>query len=525
MNDERHAIAAANEGTIGESGSAPRIEAPDVAPAVSPIGAGPGALTHRDITHRDKRLIVICMMLPVFLGSVDQSILASALPTIGRSLGEVHNLPWLITAFLIASTALTPLYGKFADIHGRRSAMLIGLFVYMTGSLVCAASPNMLMLIAGRVVQGCGAGGLTVTANMVLGDIATPKDRGKYYMYFSIAFTSAGASGPALGGFISEHLSWPVIFLWSFPLCVLAIVIALTVLRRLPRFERPHRLDIAGAFLVMAASSTFMLALNLGGVRYPWLSSPVLTLLGCAFVLGIGFVMRLLTAAEPLIPIGILSDPAARLTIAAHSFGWGAMVSLTVFLPMYLQSALGWSPTSAGLSLMILMVTLNASAGLSSQLLGRVQRYKILPLCCLLVGIGAVAVLAFSAGSMTTRKFEIILFLIGVGWGPTAPLTQVALQNTVPSHDLGAALGTMNFARTLIATILIAIFGAIILAKAPVGASPGSLSLSHSFLGTASVETFATVFLAAAATLGLAFLSIVLLEEKPLGDAQPGSRR
>jgi len=479
------------------------------------------------LTHREKRLIVICMMLPVFLGSIDQSILASALPTIGRSLGEVHNLPWLITAYLIASTALTPLYGKFADIHGRRAAMLIGLAVYMIGSLISAASPNMLMLICGRVVQGCGAGGLTVTANMVLGDIAAPKDRGKYYMYFSIAFTTAGASGPALGGWISEHLSWPVIFLWNFPLCVLALAITLTVLRRLPRLERPHRLDIAGALLVMAASSTFMLGLNLGGARYPWLSLPVLALLGCALALGTGFIVRLRTAAEPLIPIGVLSDPAARLTIAAHSFGWGAMVSLTVFLPMYLQSALGWSPTSSGLSLMILMVTLNASAGLSSQLLGRVQRYKILPLCCLLVGIGAVVALAFSAGTMTTRKFEIILFLIGVGWGPTAPLTQVALQNTVPSHDLGAALGTMNFARTLIATILIAIFGAIVLAKAPVGAPPGSLShsFSHSLLGAASVETFATVFLAAAATLSVAFVAIILLEEKPLGDAQPGARR
>ncbi len=467
------------------------------------------------------------MMLPVFLGSIDQSILASALPTIGRSLGEVHNLPWLITAFLIASTALTPLYGKFADIHGRRAAMLIGLAVYMIGSLISAASPNMLMLICGRVVQGCGAGGLTVTANMVLGDIAAPKDRGKYYMYFSIAFTTAGATGPALGGWISEHMSWPIIFLWNFPLCVLALVITLTILRRLPRLERPHRLDVAGAVLVMAASSTFMLALNLGGVRYPWLSLPVLALAAGALVLGAGFIVRLRTAAEPLIPIGILSDPAARLTIAAHSFGWGGMVSLTVFLPMYLQSALGWSPTSAGLSLMILMVTLNTSAGLSSQLLGRVQRYKILPLCCLVVGIGAIVLLAFSAGDMTTRKFEIILFLIGVGWGPTAPLTQVALQNTVPGHDLGAALGTMNFARTLIATILIAIFGAIILAKAPVGAPPGSLShsLSHSFLGGASVETFATVFLAAAVTLSMAFVSIILLEEKPLGEAQPGSRR
>jgi MFS family permease len=340
MNDER---GSSRFDTPGETGAIHELAndttsgTSDVAPAF----AAP-AMDQAPLTHREKRLIVICMMLPVFLGSVDQSILASALPTIGRSLGEVHNLPWLITAYLIASTALTPLYGKFADIHGRRAAMLIGVVVYMIGSFISAASPNMLMLICGRVVQGCGAGGLTVTANMVLGDIAAPKDRGKYYMYFSIAFTSAGATGPALGGWISEHLSWPVIFLWNFPLCALALGIALTVLRRLPRRERPHRLDVAGAVLVMAASSTFMLALNLGGVRYPWLSSPVLALLGGALVLGAGFILRLRTAAEPLIPIGVLSDPAARLTIAAHSFGWGAIVSLTIFLPMYLQSALGW---------------------------------------------------------------------------------------------------------------------------------------------------------------------------------------
>src|SRR5580704_5801576 len=346
------------------------------------------------LTHREKRLIVISMMLPVFLGSVDQSILASALPTIGRSLGDVHSLPWLITSFLIASTALTPLYGKFADIHGRRAAMLIGLSIYMAGSLVSAASPNILMLICGRVIQGCGAGGLVVTANMILGDIAAPRDRGKYYTYFSIAFTTAGGCGPALGGWISDHLHWQVIFLWNFPLCVLAVVLALTVLRRLPRHERPHRLDFIGAILVMAASSTFMLALNLGGARYPWLSPPILALLIGAVALGAGFVARLLTALEPLIPITVLSDRAAGLAIAAHSFGWGSIVCLNVFLPMYLQSALGWSPTSSGLSLMILMVTLNASAGFSSQLLGRVRHYKILPLCLLIVGVGAVVALS-----------------------------------------------------------------------------------------------------------------------------------
>ncbi len=512
MNDERSGSA---DGQRGEAIAAAPDHAHFAAPAAHANAPAP-------LTHQEKRLIVISMMLPVFLGSIDQSILASALPTIGRNLGDVHNLPWLITAFLIAATALTPLYGKFADIHGRRAAMLIGLGVYMTGSLISAASPNMLMLICGRVVQGCGAGGLTATANMILGDVASPKDRGRYYTYFSIAFTTAGGCGPALGGWISDHLHWQIIFLWNFPLCVLAVVLTLTMLRRLPRHERPHRLDFLGAVLVIAASSSFMLALNLGGVRYPWLSSPVLALLGCALFLGTAFVVRLLTAVEPLIPIAILSDPAAQLTIAAHSFGWGSILCLNIFLPMYLQSALGWSATSSGLSLMILMVTLNMSAGISSQLLGRVRRYKLLPLAFLCVGVGAVIALTWSAETMTQTKFEIILFLIGVGFGPTAPLTQVALQNTVSIHDLGAAIGAMNFARTLMGTILIAIFGAIILAAAPVGAPAGTLS--QRMVGTTSIVTFSAVFLAIAATLAVAFLAVVLLEEKPLEASPTGQR-
>jgi len=486
MNDEHGVSAGGRNQALGSEAALARLAVP-ASRTKHPAVGDPHALS-----HRDKRLIAISMMLPVFLGSVDQSVLASALPTIGRDLGQVHNLPWLITAFLIASTALTPLYGKFADIHGRRAAMLIGISVYMVGSLVCAAAPTMLILICGRMVQGCGAGGLVVTANMVLGDIAPARERGRYYTYFSIAFMTAGGAGPALGGWISEHLHWPMIFLWNFPLCAVAIAIALTVLRRLPRRERSHRLDIIGAVLVIAASSSFMLALNLGGIRYPWLS-------------------------PPLIPVAILADPAARLAIAAHSFGWGAIISLNVFLPMYLQSALDWSPTSAGLSLVILMVTLNSTAGLSSQLLGRVRHYKLLPLCFLCIGVGAVVALALSAENMTTPRFEVILLLIGIGFGPTAPLTQVALQNTVPVQDLGAALGSMNFVRTLVATIMIAIFGAIVLANAPVGARAGTLS--QGFLGSASVATFGIVFVAIAATLAASFLSLFLLEEKPLADA------
>jgi MFS family permease len=488
-----------------------KVSEPDVAPAE-------GA----PLSHREKTIIVTCMMVPVFLGSVDQSILATSLPTIGRALGDVHNLPWLITAYLIASTALTPLYGKFADIHGRRASMLIALGIYIAGSLLAASSSSMLMLIAGRVVQGCGGGGLTAISQMILGDIAPPRDRAKYYAYFSIAFTTAGGTGPVLGGWICDHLYWWVIFLWNFPLCVIAVALTLTVLRRLPRHDRPHKLDIFGAVLIMAASSVFMLALNLGGVRYPWLSSPMLALAACALALGGGFVARQLTATEPLIPLAVLADPTARLAMVGHSFGWGSIMALNIFLPMYLQSVLGWSATSSGLSIMILMVTLNASAGLSSQLVGRVKHYKLLPNVCLVVGIGAVLALAFSAANMTPVRFEIILFLIGIGFGPTAPLTQVVLQNTVAIRHLGAAIGTMNFVRTLMSTILVAAFGAVILAAVPIGVAGDTLG-QQALAGT-SVTTFAEVFFGAAATLAIALVAMVMVEEKPLDATMPTSR-
>ena len=491
----------------------------------APVGSSVayGRNDPKPLTHGEKRLIVMSMMLPVFLGSIDQSILASALPTIGRVFGDVNELPWVITSYLIAATALTPLYGKFADIHGRRVTLIIALAIYMAGAFISASATGMLMLICGRGVQGMGGGGMISSAQMVLGDMAPPKERAKYYTYFSIAFTTAGGCGPALGGWICDHLQWWMIFLWKIPFSILAIGLALRTLRRLPRHGRPHRLDFLGALLVMAASSCFMLALNLGGVHYPWLSAPVLALLGGALMLGAGFIVRLLTAVEPLIPIAILADPAARLTMAAHSFGWGSIICLNIFLPMYLQSTLGWSATSSGLNLMILMVTLNVSAGLSSQVIGRVRHYKLLPLCFLAVGVGAVVALAFSADAMGSLKFQVILFLIGIGFGPTAPLTQVALQNTVSIHDLGAAIGTMNFTRTLMGTMLIAIFGAIVLANAPVGAAPGSLG--HAFLGSASVATFQMVFLAIAATLTVSFLAVILLEEKPLAATLPAARR
>jgi EmrB/QacA subfamily drug resistance transporter len=474
----------------------------------------------RPLTHAETRLICLGVLLPVFMGSVDQTILASALPTIGRDFGDVHSLPWLITAFLIASTAVTPLYGKFSDIHGRRFTLLIAIGIFMTGALISALAPSMLALICGRVIQGFGAGGLTSMGMVVLGDVAAPKDRGRYYAYFAIAYTSAGACGPALGGFFADYLHWSVIFWFQIPLGLIAIVLILTLLKRLPRHDRPHKLDFLGAVLIMVASSAFMLMLNLGGVRFAWTSPFILALGAFALAVGAGFVLRLARAPEPLIPLSILGDPLARLAIVGNASGWAAIIGLNIFLPIYLQSVMGLSATSAGLSLVILMVALNVSAGLAGQLLGRVTHYKMLPMIAVTIAMISVVTLALNADRMTPWMFQALLALIGIGFGPTPSLMSVSLQNTVSVHQLGIAIGTMNFTRNLLGTIVVAVFGAIVLAGVPVGETTSLTGALRSALGD-SAEAFSRAFYLAAACFAVTMVCMALLEEKPLKTGQP----
>jgi len=471
------------------------------------------------LTHAQTQRIVYGVLLPVFLGSLDSTILASALPTIGRELGDVHLLPWLITAYLIASTAVTPLYGKISDIVGRRVTLMAAIAIYLVGSLVCALAPNLLVLILGRVVHGIGGGGLTSLGMVVLGDLAAPKDRGRYYAYFSATYTTSGACGPALGGFISDYVHWSAIFWLNIPLGLIALALTSARLRALPRHDRPHRLDLIGAALIMVASIAFMMALTLAGPRYPWLSAPILALFALSLVIGALFVIRLITAREPLIPVSILSDPVARCALTLNTFAWAPIVGLNIFMPMYLQSVLGMSATSAGLSLMVIMATLNASAGLTGQLLGRVKHYKRLPGLGLLIAIATLIVMGWRAGALTTMEVELLLALLGVGFGPVAPLAMVALQNTVAVHHLGAAVGTLGFTRNLCATMMVAIFGAIILT----GSSGETMLPRGAGLSTMAipVEGFSRIFFAAALSMSVSFLALLLMEEKPLRTSRP----
>ena len=462
----------------------------------------------RRLTHRETQLIVIGMLLPVFMGSLDQTILASALPSIGRDLGDAPDLPWLITAYLLASTAVIPLYGTIADIHGRAFSLRIAIAAHLAGSLVCALAPSMLVLMLARGLQGIGGGGLSSMGMVVLGDVAPPRQRGRYYAYFAVTYTTAGAVGPALGGFLADHLSWSAIFWLNLPLGLAAYVVTTTLLRGLPRHERPHRLDVIGAILIVTASVSLMLGLNLAGIRFSWASLPILALFASAAIVGALFVLRLVTAPEPLIPVAILLDPVVRCSFIANALGWASIVGLNIFLPSYLQSVAALTPTDAGLALMALMMTLNISAGLTSGIVCRMRRYKTLPIAGLLITLAAVLALAWRAAHIDLLRFEILLVLIGAGFGPLPSLTQVTLQNAVARHQLGISLGAMNFFRGLSGAILVAAFGAIVLQ----GGVLGGAGMAQA----GAAQAYTAVFLADAACIAIALVAVLLMAERPL---------
>ena len=479
------------------------------------------AADHADLplTHQETVRIVVGCMLPVFMGAMMQTIVASALPTIAADLGGGSLLSWAITAYLLTSTAMVPLYGKISDIHGRRVTLLAAIAIFLVGSVVCALAPSMPALILARGLQGVGAGGLMSIPVTVLADVAPPKLRAKYYTYFSIVYISSGALGPALGGIFAQYLHWSVIFWFNVPLGALAFWISNRQLRRLPRHDRPHELDILGAGLILAASSTFMFILSAGGVDYDWGSWQILGLSIASGLCWIAFGLRLAKFREPLIPIGVFANPVVRAATIAHSFGWGAIVCLNIYLPLYLQTLLGMSPADSGLALMILMLTVNISALVCSQITARVERYKLTPILAQIVCIAATLYLAWRAADMGALEFQIVLGLIGAGFGPTSPVTSISVQNAVPTHQMGVAIGTMSFVRGLVNAMLVAAFGVVVL-RAMGDADLGGRSLrtgATAMVDRAAVaQAFRVMFLLAAGCLGIALAALLVMEERPL---------
>jgi len=307
------------------------------------------------LDHAAIRRIFIGLMLAMFLSALDQTIVATALATIGRAYANVENLTWVVTAYLLAATVVTPLYGKLSDIYGRRRVLLIGIAIFIIGSVACALSPSMPILVAARAVQGLGGGGLIALSQTIVGDAVSPRERGHYQGYFGAVFAISSIAGPVLGGVFAEHLHWSLIFWINVPLGLHALAITGRALKALPRHERPHQIDFLGAALMVTATVCLLLALNWGGTRYPWMSNHILGLLAAAAILSALFVARIATAAEPFVPLSIMRNRVVAAAIGCACLAYGTMIALTIYAPVYFEVVLGQSASGAGLTLIPFM--------------------------------------------------------------------------------------------------------------------------------------------------------------------------
>jgi EmrB/QacA subfamily drug resistance transporter len=452
--------------------------------------------------------------LAMLLSALDQTIVVTAMPTIGADLGDPQNLPWIVTAYLVAATVVTPLYGKFADVYGRRIVLLVGVSTFILGSVACALAPSITALAAARVVQGMGGGGLISLAQTVVADLVSPRERGRYQTYFAAVFVTSSVAGPALGGFFAQYLHWSLIFWINLPLGLAALFITNARLRRLPERRHPHRVDYLGAGFLVTASGSLVLALGWGGSRYPWASAPILGLLGLSALFWLVFAWRTRVAEEPLIPLRILSLRIVRDAIGSSAMGLGAFVGLSVVMPIYYEAAQGLSAHDSGLVLIPLMVATVAGATLSGRLMAAVHRYKLIPLVGLGLGTLAAGAAAWGVGGISFAALNLLLVLVNFGVGAMLPVATVSVQNAVDSRDLGTATASMQFFRQLGAAVIVALFGALALGGGR-AALIEEAKLSPEDVARL-VSSFRAVFGALTLCMAISFAFMARMEERPL---------
>jgi len=466
------------------------------------------------------RRIVIGVMLAMLLAAVDQTIVATALPTIGGELNDLSHLPWVVTAYLLSATAVTPLYGKLADIIGRRTTLLTAIVVFIAGSVLCAIAPSMWFLILARFVQGLGGGGLIALAQTIVADIIPPRERMRYQAYFATVFVTSSVAGPVLGGFFAEHLHWSMIFWINLPIGGLAYFMTSGILRRLPRHERPHKLDVAGAVLVVGATVTLLLALSWGGGAYPWGSIEIVGLFVVSAVAWVLFVLRLMSAAEPFIPLAVMFNPVVATGTAVNFFVMGTLVGLSIYTPIYFEAVAGLTASQSGFALIALMGGTVTGAQIAGRIMAWYQHYKRGPVAGMMVSIAALTFLAATVSWQPLWGFLVLLTLTGLGLGTIFPVTTVAIQNAVEPHQLGTTTAAFNFFRSLGSAILVAVFGAILLGMLGVGgqsiASLDVLVAEATQRGTPIAPVFGVLFAAGALTLAIGFACLLAMEERPL---------
>src|SRR5271170_2966875 len=435
--------------------------------AVPADAAQPAA--KRKLGKREVLTIISGLALAMFLSALNQTIVATALPTIGRAFHDFENLSWVVIAYLLTSTVVAPLYGKLSDIYGRRGMMLVALAVFMAGSAASAAAPSMLMLIVGRGLQGVGGGGIVPLAQSIIADAVPPRERGSYQAYTGSVWIIAGALGPVLGGVIAEHLHWSMIFWLNIPITIVAALLSHRQLKLVPRHERAHKIDVIGAVLMMTAAIALLLALTWGGTRYPWLSQQIIGLGIAAVVLSASFIWWVLRVPEPFLPLAVLNNPVMRVGTITTACTQGVSIGLTIFVPLYYELVHNLSASDSGLALIPIVVMTTPGSFLAGRAMMYMQHYKLVSIVMLSAAAFAVGLLVIHP-LMPVWGVACIMCAVGLGTGSSYPTVTVSIQNAVSHHQVGIAMGAMNFFRALASAFVVAVMGAIMLAG--LGAAP-----------------------------------------------------
>jgi EmrB/QacA subfamily drug resistance transporter len=404
------------------------------------------------------------LMAGMFLAALDQTIVATALPRIAGDLGGIDQITWIVTAYMLSTTVSAALWGKISDLRGRRPVFLTAIGIFIVGSLLCGVARDLPQLIAARSVQGIGGGGLVSLSFTIMGDVLSPRHRGRYLGWFSGTYAAGSIAGPLLGGLLVDHLSWRWIFFINLPVGLAAMAISATGLRGVGG-RRPARLDLAGAVLLSTLVICLLLIGVWGGDTYTW-GSPVIAGLGAAVLLsGAVFVAVEQRVAEPILAPRLLRDRTLALSIVVagvSSVGFNAAI---VYLPLFLQTVRRASATASGLPLAPLMAAMAAGSILSGRQTSKTGRYKILLLAGLATMIVGVAGLSRLDAASSTGVVAVWMTVLGLGFGAAAPVINLCAQNAMPLADLGAASSALMTFRTLGGTLGIAGVGTVVLTR------------------------------------------------------------
>ena len=479
------------------------------------------------------RLIFGALLLVLLLASLDQTIVSTALPTIVGDLGGIQHLSWVVTAYLLASTVVGPLYGKLGDLYGRKRLLQIAILLFLAGSALCGTAQNMTQLIGFRALQGLGGGGLMVTTMAVVGDIIPPRERGRYQGFFGAVFGVSTVIGPLLGGFFVDNLSWRWIFYVNLPLGLAALaVIGAAFHTRAGVVHR--RVDYLGAAVLAGALSATVLFTSLGGTTYAWSSPEILVMIAAAIVLSVAFPFIERRAAEPILPLELFRNHTFAVTSAIGFIVGLALFGSVTYLPLYLQVVKGHSPTSSGLQMTPMMAGVLVTSILSGNLISRFGRYKPFPVAgtaVMTVGLLLLARLAVDTPSWQAALFMLVL---GMGLGMVMQVLVLAVQNAVDYRMLGVATSGSTLFRQVGGSIGVSVFGAIFAnrlgdelarrlppgAHVPAAANPAAVDRLPPAVHAPFVQAFAVslrpVFLTATGIALFAFILTWLLREVPL---------